>query len=102
MASPTRQILENCFCELEGGTFALALSSGCAAMTLVLQTLKPKDIVVAEKDLYGGTLRLLKKLEKQLSLQVKFLDFSNLSSVKKVLNKIQPQMIWLKLPPILF
>ena len=98
VASPTRQILENCFCELEGGTFALALSSGCAAMTLVLQTLKPKDILVAEKDLYGGTLRLLKKLEKQLSLQVKFLDFSNLSSVKKVLNKIQPQMIWLETP----
>ena len=58
VSSPTRKSLESCVAELEGGKFALATASGCAAMQLLLQLLRPKDLLLAEEDLYGGSLRL--------------------------------------------
>ena len=75
VSTPTRKALETCLAELEGGTFALAVSSGCAAMSLLCQFLKPGDVVLAEEDLYGGTLRLLKHLEKNSKCSNSFFGF---------------------------
>ena len=97
VSTPTRKALEACLAELEGGNFALAVSSGCAAMNLLCQFLKPGDVVLAEEDLYGGTLRLLKHLEKIQSIQVHFLDFSDHELVKKKLA-LNPQALWLETP----
>ena len=97
VSTPTRKALETCLAELEGGIYALAVSSGCAAMNLLCQFLKPGDVVLAEEDLYGGTLRLLKHLEKIQNIQVHFLDFSNPALVKEKLT-LNPRILWLETP----
>lgn len=97
VSTPTRKALELCFAELEGGGQALALSSGCSAMHLVTQLLKPGDFILAEEDLYGGSLRLLKHLEKVQNIQVQTIDFSNDKEVKKHLSH-KVKMIWIESP----
>ena len=97
VSTPTRKTLENCFAELEEGKFAFAMASGCSAMHLIFQLLKPGDLILAEEDLYGGTLRLLKHLEKVQHLKVKIIDCSNLKLLKESLKE-NVKMIWIESP----
>lgn len=97
VSTPTRKTLENCMVDLEGGSYAFALSSGCAAMHMASQLLSPGDLVLAEEDLYGGSLRLLDHLKKVQNIEVRLIDFSNLDQVKKELDD-KVKMIWLESP----
>lgn len=97
VSTPTRKTLEQCFADLEGGGCCLALASGCSAMHLILQLLKPGDLILAEEDLYGGTHRLLEHVRQTQKIQIKKLDFSDLSQVKKSLTD-EVKMIWLESP----
>ena len=56
--NPTREQLEKIVCQLEGGIDALALSSGMAAISLLMELFNPGDHIIADSDLYGGTIRL--------------------------------------------
>lgn len=58
LQNPTREQLEKVVCQLEGGLDALALSSGMAAISLLMELFAPGDHIIAESDLYGGTIRL--------------------------------------------
>ena len=97
VSNPTRKVLEDCLAHLEGGRFAFALSSGCSAMHLITQLLKPGEIILAEEDLYGGTLRLFHHLTEVQNLQVVYADFSDLNDVQEKLKK-KPRLIWLETP----
>lgn len=60
ISNPTNEVLESRIAALEGGTAAVALASGSAAVTYALLTLAGTgDHVVAAKTLYGGTYNLL-------------------------------------------
>ena len=97
VSTPTRKTLETCIAELEGGKFALATASGCSAMHLVSQILKPGELILSEEDLYGGSLRLLQHLKRAQSLKVKTIDFSNREIVQQSLDE-KPKMIWIESP----
>lgn len=97
-STPTRKTLENALAQLEGGRFGFALASGCAGMHLITQLLNPGEIIFAEEDLYGGTLRLFKHLKEKQKIKVVYGDFSNLKSVQKKLKTLNPKMIWLETP----
>src|SRR5437879_13113875 len=56
-ANPTRTALEECLASLETGRHGLAFSSGMAATTTILLSLKQSDHVVAGDDFYAGTYR---------------------------------------------
>ena len=58
LQNPTREQLEKIVCQLEHGTDAFALSSGMAAITLLMEIFKPGDHLIVDSDLYGGTIRL--------------------------------------------
>lgn len=58
LQNPTREQLEKIVCQLEGGTDAFALSSGMAAITLLMEIFRPGDHLIVDSDLYGGTIRL--------------------------------------------
>ena len=58
LQNPTREHLEKVVCQLEGVIDALALSSGMAAITLVMELFNPGDHIIADSDLYGGSIRL--------------------------------------------
>lgn len=95
VSTPTRKALECCFAELEEGKHAYALASGCSAMHLIFQLLKPGDLVLAEEDLYGGTLRMLEHLKQVQNIRVQKVDFSQPEACK--LSQ-KPKMIWLESP----
>src|SRR2546427_3514009 len=54
-ANPTRTALEECLASLEEGRYGLAFSSGMAATTTILLSLKKGDHIVAGDDIYGRT-----------------------------------------------
>ena len=58
LQNPTREQLEKVVCQLEGGIDALALSSGMAAISLLMELFYPGDHIIADSDLYGGSIRL--------------------------------------------
>ncbi|MBC6415247.1 MAG: PLP-dependent transferase [Bdellovibrionales bacterium] len=97
VSTPTRKTLENCMADLEKGSYCFALASGCSALHIVSQLLKPGDFVLMEEDSYGGSLRLLEHLKKVQGIQVKLIDFSNLEQLKKELH-FKVKMIFLESP----
>ena len=58
LQNPTREQLEKLVCALENGIDAFALSTGMAAITLLMELFKPGDHLIIDSDLYGGTIRL--------------------------------------------
>ena len=58
LQNPTREQLEKIIAQLEGGIDALALSSGMAAISLLMELFSPGDHIIADSDLYGGSIRL--------------------------------------------
>ena len=65
LQNPTKEHLEKVVASLEGGIDALALSSGMAAITLLMEIFKPGDHLIAEVDLYGGCIRLFDHVSKK-------------------------------------
>src|SRR5205085_4605456 len=63
--NPTRDALEACLAELEGGDAGFAFSSGMAAIGTILETLDSGSHVVCMHDLYGGSYRILEKVRKR-------------------------------------
>lgn len=56
LTNPTQEVLEQRMTALEGGTGALAVGSGAAAVTYALENvLLPGDHIVAGDNLYGGS-----------------------------------------------
>lgn len=74
--NPTRERLERIVCNLEGGTDALALSSGMAAITLLMEIFRPGDHIIAESDLYGGSIRLFDNISKKNNYEFTYINFS--------------------------
>ena len=56
LTNPTQSVFEERIASLEGGSAALATSSGAAAVTYTIQALaKSGEHIVASKTIYGGT-----------------------------------------------
>ena len=68
LQNPTREHLEKVVWNLESGVDALALSSGMAAISLVFELFSPGDNIIAESDLYGGSIRLFDNVSKKNGL----------------------------------
>lgn len=96
--NPTREALEKCVAELEGGIQGFAFGSGLAGIATVLEMLQPGDHVVASDDLYGGTYRLFENVRKNTAnLQFSFVDCTNEDAIKKAIQK-NTKMIWVETP----
>lgn len=63
--NPTRAVLEEGLATLEGGTHAVATSSGMSAIQLVFQLFEPGSVFLVSRDLYGGTYRYFTELERK-------------------------------------
>jgi O-acetylhomoserine (thiol)-lyase len=73
--NPTTAVLEERVASLEGGTGAVATSSGMAAQFLTFMTLlEPGDEVVSSSHLYGGTMTQFVHTFKKLSVTVRFVE----------------------------
>ena len=76
LKNPTRNHLEKVVAELEGATAAFALSSGMAAVTLLMDIFKPGDHFIIEEDLYGGSIRLFDNVLKKNNYDFTYIDCS--------------------------
>ena len=95
--NPTRQNLEKNIASLENGIGAVAYSSGMAAISSICQLFKSGDELIFTNNVYGGTYRLMEKIMKKFSISVKWIDTSNLESVKDNINS-NTKMIFIESP----
>ena len=65
LQNPTREHLEKMIAGLESGIDAFALSTGMAAITLLMELFKPGDHLIVDSDLYGGSIRLFDHVNKK-------------------------------------
>jgi cystathionine gamma-lyase len=94
--NPTREALERCVAELEGGTHGIAFGSGLAATSTVMQTLKAGSKVVCGDDVYGGTFRIFTKVYAKLGVEFSFVDLSNLPLETAI--PAGTNLVWLESP----
>ncbi|WMS43331.1 O-acetylhomoserine aminocarboxypropyltransferase [Acuticoccus sp. MNP-M23] len=81
ITNPTNAVLEERVAALEGGTAALAVSSGHAAQMIVMHTLmQPGDEFVASSKLYGGSINQFTHAFKNYGWNVKWADADDPSS----------------------
>ncbi len=74
-ANPTTSALEAVAADLEGGTAALATSSGMGAINAVLLgLLRPGDHVIAQQCLYGGTFSVFTTLAARYGIDVSYVS----------------------------
>ncbi|MFC7400073.1 O-acetylhomoserine aminocarboxypropyltransferase/cysteine synthase family protein [Chelatococcus sp. GCM10030263] len=74
-SNPTTATLERRVASLEGGTGAVVVGSGQAALLVILMTLlESGDHYVAASVLFGGSLGLMGRLQKRNDLKVSFAD----------------------------
>jgi O-acetylhomoserine (thiol)-lyase len=87
MMNPTNDIFEKRVAALEGGTGALAVSSGQAAETLALLGItQVGDEIVSANNLYGGTYQLFHYTFPKVGRKVRFVDSTKLHEFKKAIN----------------
>lgn len=85
--NPTRQAAERALAELEGGTRAVAFSSGMAAVSAVMTLLRAGDRVLCSDDLYGGTYRLFEKLLRPYGLAFDYADMGDAAAVARKIGR---------------
>ena len=84
--NPNRAALEECLRDMEGGQGAAAFSSGMAAITAVFQALSAGDHVVAPRDVYHGTARVLRGVMSRWNLDATFVDMTDLDLLRKAMR----------------
>lgn len=70
LQNPTREHLEQVVASLEGGKAAFAFSSGMAAITAFFESFEPGDHIIADEDLYGGSIRLFDNISKKNGIRI--------------------------------
>ena len=95
--NPTRDQFADALATLEGGAGAVVTASGMAAITNVVQLLKPDDLVIVAHDCYGGSYRLFDTLQRRRQFHVKFLDLTDPAHLEQI-DTLKPAMVWVETP----
>ena len=84
--NPTLSIAESKIAALEGAEAAIVTSSGMAAITSALFSLvRAGDELIATRQLYGGTYRLMREVFPRFGIVVRHVE-SNLAGIDRVVN----------------
>ena len=87
LTNSTQDVLEKRLAALEGGSAALALASGAAAITYTVEALAANGgHIVAQKTIYGGTYNLLAHTLPQYGIEASFVDAHNLAEVEAAIQ----------------
>ena len=88
LTNSTQDVLEKRLAALEGGSAALALASGAAAITYTIEALAANGgHIVAQKTIYGGSYNLLSHTLPQLGISTTFVDAHNLAEVEAAIQE---------------
>jgi cystathionine gamma-synthase len=86
LQNPTRESLEKTVAALEGGTDALAFSTGMSALSVLMELVSSGEHVIASCDLYGGSVRLLDNVVKRRGISVQYLQTGDISAVEQAMK----------------
>ena len=87
LTNSTQDVFEKRIAALEGGTAALAVASGAAAITYTIEALAQQgDHIVCQKTVYGGTYNLLAHTLKAFGIKTTFVDAHNLQEVEAAIR----------------
>ena len=87
LTNSTQDVLEKRIAALEGGSAALAVASGAAAITYTIQALAANGgHIVAQKTIYGGSYNLLAHTLPQYGVTTTFVDAHNLAEVEAAIQ----------------
>ncbi|MCR4674805.1 MAG: O-acetylhomoserine aminocarboxypropyltransferase/cysteine synthase [Lachnospiraceae bacterium] len=88
LTNSTQDVLEKRIAALEGGSAALALASGSAAITYTIEALAANGgHIVAQKTIYGGSFNLLEHTLPQYGITTTFVDAHNLEEVENAIEE---------------
>src|SRR5256712_6216688 len=80
-------MLEEAVAELEGAEAGLATASGMAALHVAILALAPNPVtIVATRELYGGTLALIRQDLEPIGYESVFIDMTDLGAVRRSLD----------------
>ena len=83
LTNSTQDVFEKRIAALEGGTAALALASGAAAISYTIQALAQNGgHIVAQKSIYGGSYNLLAHTFPNFGITASFVNIHDLSEVE--------------------
>ncbi|QDZ00877.1 O-acetylhomoserine aminocarboxypropyltransferase [Nitratireductor mangrovi] len=85
--NPTQAVLEERIAALEGGTAALATSSGHGAQLIVFHTLmRPGENFIAARKLYGGSINQFGHAFKNFGWEVRWADVDDMASFESQID----------------
>lgn len=88
LTNSTQDVLEKRVAALEGGSAALALASGAAAITYTIEALAANGgHIVAQKTIYGGSYNLLAHTLPQYGISTSFVDAHNLAEIEGAIKE---------------
>ncbi len=88
LTNSTQEVLEKRIASLEGGSAALALASGAAAITYTIEALASNGgHIVAQKTIYGGSYNLLSHTLPQYGIETTFVDAHNLEELEGAIKE---------------
>lgn len=88
LTNSTQDVLEQRVAALEGGSAALALASGAAAITYTIEALAQNNgHIVSQKTIYGGSYNLLAHTLPNFGITASFVDIHNLDEVEAAIQK---------------
>lgn len=96
--NPTRTHLQHHLAKISSASHAFTVSSGMAALDVILRILKPGDEVIAGDDLYGGTNRLLTYIRKHVGVVVHHVDTTNPENLHDYIHPTKTAMVLLESP----
>ena len=87
LTNSTQDVLEKRIAALEGGSAALALASGAAAINYTIEALAANGgHIVAQKTIYGGTFNLLSHTLPQYGIKTTFVNVHDLDEVEAAIT----------------
>lgn len=87
LTNSTQEVLEKRIAALEGGTAALALSSGAAAIAYTIEALAQNGgHIVAQKTIYGGSYNLLAHTLPNFGITASFVNIHDLAEVEQAIR----------------
>lgn len=94
LTNSTQDVFEKRIAALEGGSAALAVASGAAAVTYAIQGLaKAGENIVAAKTIYGGTYNLLAHTLPLYGIRAKFVDPYDYGAIEAAIDE-NTKAIW--------
>jgi cystathionine gamma-synthase len=97
-ANPTRTALQEALAALEEGTTGMAFASGLAAEDTLLRTVcEPGSHIVLAGDAYGGTFRLISRVQARWGVEYTPADLGDLDAVRAAMRP-STRVIWCETP----